>query len=102
MTHLDKIAEAIREASYDYWYEKQTLGFDTRSEEESRYVAEKLMSALGLTEEWTWSWSERLTGTGRPGYGYSVPTRQEAQAEADPYMTIVSRLVGPWGEGGEG
>jgi hypothetical protein len=62
------------------------------------HVAALVIAALNLTEEYTWSW-DRDAGHGeepRPGHGFSVPTREEAVAEADSYMTIVRRLVGPW------
>lgn len=41
--------------------------------------------------------------TGRPGYGFPVDTADEARAEADSYMSIVTRLVSPWvrAEGGD-
>lgn len=60
------------------------------------WLAHAAIEALQLTEEWTWSWSETLTLDGKPGYGFSVSSREGAEAEADSYMTIVSRLVGPW------
>jgi hypothetical protein len=44
--------------------------------------------------EWTWSWPARLTADGKPGYGLICRSREEAAAEAEPYMTIVSREPG--------
>ena len=61
-----------------------------------RHMAAAAIEALNLTPEWTWSWLD--PGTNQPGYGHSVPSREEAEAEADPYMTVVSRLVGGWVE----
>jgi hypothetical protein len=63
---------------------------------QAQMVADAVVEALALTEEWTWSWPENLTGTGEPGYGFSVDTEQEARAEADSWMSIVRRWVSGW------
>ena len=59
-----------------------------------RKRAAAAIEALGLREVFTWSWPETLTHHGEPGYGYEVPTADEARNEADTsYMTVVSEWV---------
>ena len=43
-----RLADAIMEASYGYWYEKNTLGCDTRGEEPATFVADVLLSLPGI------------------------------------------------------
>ena len=91
---VDKVAQAICGVE-----DRDPIPWDELSDygkEQYRKKALAAIEALQLTEEWTWSWSETLTLDGKPGYGFSVSSREEAEAEADSYMTIVSRLVGPW------
>lgn len=83
---IDKVAEALR------------LHGDLDTRANADYLAQVVIDALQLTKEWTWSWPNG-SAPGVPGYGFSVPTREEAESEGDSYMRIVSRLVGPWVEG---
>lgn len=61
----------------------------------AEHIAVAVLASLELRQEWTWSWPNG-SAPGVPGYGFSVETREEAVAEADSYMTIVSRWVGSW------
>ncbi|AXQ64979.1 hypothetical protein SEA_RENAUD18_72 [Mycobacterium phage Renaud18] len=38
------LTEALVEASYDYWYEKQTLGVDSRGKDVCAYLVDRLLS----------------------------------------------------------
>ncbi|AEL97677.1 hypothetical protein SEA_NUEVOMUNDO_7 [Mycobacterium phage NuevoMundo] len=40
----DVLTEALVEASYDYWYEKQTLGVDSRGKDVCAYLVDRLLS----------------------------------------------------------
>ncbi|AFA45093.1 hypothetical protein FDI13_gp085 [Mycobacterium phage Spartacus] len=50
MTHelRDVLTEALVEASYDYWYEKQTLGVDSRGKDVCAYLVDRLLSLPGV------------------------------------------------------
>jgi hypothetical protein len=58
------------------------------------HVASVLVESLGLTQEWTWSWPHGIARN-VPGYGFSVGSREEAEAEGGEY-NIVSRYVTKW------
>ncbi|QHB47576.1 hypothetical protein KHO61_gp006 [Mycobacterium phage Mangeria] len=42
------LTEALVEASYDYWYEKQTLGVDSRGKDVCAYLVDRLLSLPGV------------------------------------------------------
>ncbi|AGT20591.1 hypothetical protein PBI_SARFIRE_60 [Mycobacterium phage SarFire] len=44
----DVLTEALVEASYDYWYEKQTLGVDSRGKDVCAYLVDRLLSIPGV------------------------------------------------------
>ena len=92
--HVEKVAEALWRA--DYPDMRMRTWADVINKTHYRHLAAAAIEALGLREVYTWSWPETLTASGQPGYGHEVTTLEEAQAEADPYMTIVSRLASEW------
>lgn len=92
---VEQAAKAIWEASP---HTQSRWGFvNNKDRGEYRHQARAALAVLGsLTRRYTWSWPGELTITGEPGYGFEVDTPEEARAEADPYMTIVSRWVSGW------
>lgn len=87
-----RIAEIVcnaHSADTDAW----EITYD-KGREHWLHVAEVLVSELRLTQEWTFSW-EIPKGSERR-YGISCETREEATAEGEPYMDIVSRYFTEW------
>lgn len=102
---VERLAEVLWNAENPFWTGGDPFGKSrpwlwVEADESARWpwlqMAERVAAGMGLTEEFTWSWSETLTLDGRPGYGFSVPSREEAEREADSYMSIVARWVSPW------
>lgn len=87
---MDAVAAAIRQASYNFWYEKQTLGCDTRGEEEAAYVAAAVVEALALTEEWALQVGANVS---RSMSERSARDKAEKWPES---FEAICRAVGPW------